>query len=204
MPSVIALMALTVAATLLPSVPLLHWLGGLSPSLYALFIVGFVAASAAASGARFEPRPWRRFLLAMFGLGAVSIVVCRSRYTPLSSLNDFLLGPLFALLITQMVAGRLGGLRRALAGKLTVWLGDCSYSIYLIHAVVIEIVWRVAVAPVTTSPVLRLLMELVLGVGVSIVVGRTFYLLVERQFLHGSRRQTRLRSSRRRPQEVPA
>jgi peptidoglycan/LPS O-acetylase OafA/YrhL len=74
-------------------------------------------------------------------------------------------------------------LRRLLSSRPAVWLGDCSYSIYLIHAVVIEIVWRVAVAPVTHSPLLRLLLELVLGVGASVLVGRCFYYVFERPFL---------------------
>jgi peptidoglycan/LPS O-acetylase OafA/YrhL len=223
MPSVVALMALTVLATLLPSVPVLRWLGGLSPSLYALFIVGFAAAAAAAAGVEFVPRRWHAFLAAMFVLGCASILVCRSRYAPLSPLNDFLIGPVVALLITQLVRGRLAGVRRALGARFTVWLGDCSYSIYLIHAIVIEAVWRVAVRPVTTNPSLRLVLELVLGLTASILVGRAFYHAFERPFLRVNRRPAKpvaaqpqpaeahpadeermRRTGRQRPQRVPA
>jgi peptidoglycan/LPS O-acetylase OafA/YrhL len=107
---------------------------------------------------------------------------------PLSPLNDFLIGPGAAFLITQMVSGRYPGVRRLLSSRPAVWLGDCSYSIYLIHAVVIEIVWRVAVAPVTSSPLLRLVLELVLGVGASVLVARCFYYAFERPFLRPAQR----------------
>jgi peptidoglycan/LPS O-acetylase OafA/YrhL len=189
-PAVAALMVLTGLAIGFPGNSVLHWLGGLSPSLYALFIIGFIAAGAAVAHAPFDDRSWRRFLIAMGAFGCVLIVLCRTHYVALSPLNDFLIGPVAAFLITQLVRGRYAGLQRVLSSRPVVWLGDCSYSIYLIHAVVIEIVWRVAVAPVTSAPLLRLVLELVLGVGASIVVARAFYHAFERPFLRSAPRRS--------------
>ena len=53
---------------------------------------------------------------------------------------------------------------------------------------VIEIVWKVAVAPVTSSPLLRLMLELVLGVGATVLVARCFYYAFERPFLRPTQR----------------
>jgi peptidoglycan/LPS O-acetylase OafA/YrhL len=187
-PVVAALMVLSALAIGFPGNALLHFLGGLTPSLYALFIIGIIAAGAGVADTPFNDRSWRRFLIVMGALGCVLIVLCRIHYVPLSPLNDFLIGPGAAFLITQMVSGRYPGVRRLLSSRPAVWLGDCSYSIYLIHAVVIEIVWRVAVAPVTSSPLLRLVLELVLGVGASVLVARCFYYAFERPFLRPAQR----------------
>ena len=85
--------------------------------------------------------------------------------------------------ITQRAAARLPTLQRVLASLPIVWLGDCSYSIYLVHAVVIEIVWRAGVAAVTTDPLLRLVLELTFVVIGSVLVARAFFVACERPFL---------------------
>jgi peptidoglycan/LPS O-acetylase OafA/YrhL len=198
MPAAAGFMLLTAASIAFPGVRVLHFLGGMSPSLYALFIVGFIAASAAVAHAPFDSVQWRRFLVGMFGLGCVLIIACRAHWVALSPLNDFLIGPVVAFVITQLVTGHYAGLERILSSAPLVWLGDCSYSLYLIHAVVIEIVWRVAVVPVTGNVLLRLVLELVLGVAASIVVARTFYLAFERPFLRASSKR-RVSASRRSP-----
>jgi peptidoglycan/LPS O-acetylase OafA/YrhL len=112
-PVVAALMVITALAIGLPHAKLLHFLGGLSPSLYALFIIGFIAAGAAVANAPFNEWFWRRFLIAMGAFGCVLIVLCRAHYAALSPLNDFLIGPVAAFLITQMVKGGPPGLAPA-------------------------------------------------------------------------------------------
>jgi peptidoglycan/LPS O-acetylase OafA/YrhL len=64
-----------------------------------------------------------------------------------------------------------------------VWLGQASYSLYLIHAFVLEMVWRWLVTPLGAGVPASLLLELVLGATASVVVARGFYFLVERPFL---------------------
>ena len=162
-PAVIVCMLITAVAVGDPHNPFLHWLGGLSPSLYALFIIGFWAAGSAVVGVPFSSGRWRWSMIGMMGLGVMLIVVLRRHFVPLSPLMDFIIGPAAALLITGLVVGRYGKVQRMLSHRRVVWLGDCSYSIYLIHAVVIEIVWRVVVVPITTDVLARLVLELFFG-----------------------------------------
>ena len=187
-PAVIVCMLITAVAVGDPHNPFLHWLGGLSPSLYALFIIGFWAAGSAVVGVPFSSGRWRWSMIGMMGLGVMLIVVLRRHFVPLSPLMDFIIGPAAALLITGLVVGRYGKVQRMLSHRRVVWLGDCSYSIYLIHAVVIEIVWRVVVVPITTDVLARLVLELFFGVVASVATARLFYIAIERRFLRpGSR-----------------
>ncbi|HWF56445.1 MAG TPA: acyltransferase [Solirubrobacteraceae bacterium] len=196
------LVALTGIVAALPSVAVAHWIYGLSPSLYALFVIGFAASESAAggrAGVQFDARRWHRAVLGLGGLGALVILADHAHWIPLSPLNDLVLGPLFAFTITQLVRGRWQPLQRLLSSRGAVWLGDSSYSLYLSHAVVIEIVWRVAVAPVTRLTALRLVLELLLGTAASVLVARVFYACVERPFLRG---RTLLAGPNRAPQGV--
>jgi peptidoglycan/LPS O-acetylase OafA/YrhL len=190
---IFGLIALTALAVGFPGVPVLHWIAGLTPSLYALFIIGFLAGRPAVSGIPFSERKWHRLLIAIFVAGLIVCVLDHRHWIALSQLNDFIVGPIAAFLLTSLTLGRLLPLARVLTSKIAVWLGDCSYSLYLIHAVVIEAVWRVLVAPVTTSPALRLILELIFGLAASIAVARVFYVLVERPFLYARERPIRAR-----------
>ena len=67
-----------------------------------------------------------------------------------------------------------------------VWLGSSSYSLYLIHAFVIEMVWRWAVRPLGRPPLQALALEVVLGLSASVAVARVFYRVIERPFLRPS------------------
>ncbi|GMA86773.1 hypothetical protein GCM10025868_20230 [Angustibacter aerolatus] len=63
-----------------------------------------------------------------------------------------------------------------------MWLGTRSYSLYLVHAVVIEIVWRVAIRPFGLAEPLPLVLEVVLGLAAAVGVAAAFHALVERRF----------------------
>jgi peptidoglycan/LPS O-acetylase OafA/YrhL/O-antigen/teichoic acid export membrane protein/glycosyltransferase involved in cell wall biosynthesis len=178
--AIFTLIALTTAAVADPGNPVLHWVAGMTPSLYVLFIIGFLAGRTAVDGVPFSDRRWNRLLASIALAGLVAIVVCRREWVPLNQLSDFVVGPVAAFVIVRLTQGRLRGLVRVFNSRIAVWLGDCSYSLYLIHAVVIEGVWRVAVVPVTTNPGLRLVLELVIAVPASVAVARVFYLVVER------------------------
>jgi peptidoglycan/LPS O-acetylase OafA/YrhL/O-antigen/teichoic acid export membrane protein len=180
---VAGLMLLTAVTLEGSKVALLGWIGGLYPSLYCLFLLGFLGAASAVRGAPFISWVWRRLLLAVMLGGIVLIVVCRAKYTALGPLTDFIVGPIVAFAITQLVAGRMLSLQRQLTRRLVVWVGDCSYSLYLTHAVVIEVVWRAAVTHLSDDVLTRLVLELVLGVPLAVLVARLFYLACERPFM---------------------
>lgn len=60
--------------------------------------------------------------------------------------------------------------------------GAFSYSLYLVHMPLLQVVWLTAVAPLGLTGVSALLVMLTLGTVVSIAAAYGFYLLVERRF----------------------
>jgi peptidoglycan/LPS O-acetylase OafA/YrhL len=110
-------------------------------------------------------------------------IATRSRFDALGPLNDLWLGPFFALLLSRIATGDLRILGRFFSSRPMVWLGASSYSLYLIHAFVLEMVWRWIVRPLHQPPLEALALELGLGVVASVAAARVFYLLVERRFL---------------------
>jgi peptidoglycan/LPS O-acetylase OafA/YrhL/O-antigen/teichoic acid export membrane protein len=177
------LMLLTAVTLEGSKIALLGWIGGLYPSLYCLFLLGFLAAASAVRGAPFISGVWQRLLLAVILGGIVLIGVCRNKYTPLGPLTDFIVGPIVAFAITELAAGRLRLLQRQVTRRLVVWVGDCSYSLYLTHAVVIELIWRAVVTQLTGDVLARLILELLFAVPAAVLVARLFYLGFERPFV---------------------
>jgi peptidoglycan/LPS O-acetylase OafA/YrhL len=74
------------------------------------------------------------------------------------------------------------------------WLGSRSYSTYLVHALVIEILWRFAVEPLhLTGQAAHLGILIPLSVALSLVVGDVVFRAVE---LPSSRRAAAVGASR--------
>jgi peptidoglycan/LPS O-acetylase OafA/YrhL len=166
-----------------PGVHVLHKLAGLSPSLYALFVLGVAGARFAVPGCRPDRRRWELFLVALLVAAVAIEIACRSRFDPLGPLNDLWLGPLAALVVCRIADGDLRRLGRFLASRPMVWLGSSSYSLYLIHPFLLEMVWRWAVRPLGLPQLQALAVELVVGVSVSIAASRAFYRFIEQPFL---------------------
>jgi peptidoglycan/LPS O-acetylase OafA/YrhL len=181
---VVAAMLLSAAITYFPTAPLASRIAGLYPSLFALFVVGFMTSEAVAKRAVLADRSWYRYLFLLGGLAVLLSVGALRRWTPVSPINFLWLGVLYALAIGQIIRGRWRNIEKALSAPPAVWLGDSSYSLYLTHACVIEVVWRWLVVPSTDVTWVRLILELTFGLFASIAASRLFYRLVERPFLH--------------------
>jgi peptidoglycan/LPS O-acetylase OafA/YrhL len=86
----------------------------------------------------------------------------------------------FLCLVVVGCAGATGWVARALSGRIVVWGGQVSYSIYLTHYVVtfayVEIVRRNDLA---TAPIAVRLLGLALAIAVVVALGAAFYHLVE-------------------------
>jgi peptidoglycan/LPS O-acetylase OafA/YrhL len=184
LPVVVALYALAGAVVALPRAPLSGLISGMYPSLYGLFVLGVVASGFLARAPADDRgrRAWERVLLWLSAVGIVVEALCRAHFNVLGPLNDLWLGPLLALLVTRIGAGALPGLAGWLSRPRAIWLGQCSYSMYLIHPVVLEAVWRLAVRPLPVPLLTKLAAELAIGTTASIAAARAFYLLIERHF----------------------
>ena len=180
---------ITAYSELATSSPSTRWLQNLHPSLYALFVVGLVAARAAATTE--EPvavRRRERGLLIASGVGLVAAAASYRHFDPVGSINDLWFGPAAALAIGRLSTGSWPSARRLLERRPLVLLGACSYSLYLIHSAIIESVWRVAVKPLGLQGFPALAAEIVLGLAASVAAAAVFYWLVERRFLSSGAR----------------
>lgn len=98
--------------------------------------------------------------------------------------TDLLIG-LFALcLIVGTFQANTGALRRFFDWKPLVALGGFSYSLYLVHAPLLQIVWQVALRPLNLGRVPTFWLLLIFGTLASIGGSYLFYLACERPFLN--------------------
>jgi peptidoglycan/LPS O-acetylase OafA/YrhL len=95
--------------------------------------------------------------------------------------TDALVGPVFvAWLFHRDVSGKTTRVVTLLGHRSMVWLGERSYSIYLIHALILECAWRFGVRPLSLgSPGLELVVLIVAGTPLSLIGGAALYHLVE-------------------------
>ena len=105
----------------------------------------------------------------------------------------------FLCLIVVGCAGATGWVARALSGRVIVWGGRISYSIYLTHYVValayVEVVRR---NDITTAAVALRVLALVMALAVVVALGAAFYHLVEepaRRAISRSRRPATVTST---------
>lgn len=77
--------------------------------------------------------------------------------------------------------------RRFLSWRPLVFVGGFSYSIYLIHAPLLQIVWQYLLSPFRSNDGLNLFMLLVPGTALIVAISYLFYLACERPFLNARR-----------------
>lgn len=161
-------------------------LQALYPSLYAMFLLGLVAAKFAVlegDAARAAMRRWRGEIVAAGLIGMVVVAVCLPAFSFSAPTNDFLIGPVATVVVVLLARGGLPRLAAVLRARPTAWLGHSSYSLYLIHPVVLEITWRWLVRPLDANEPVRLALTMIAGTVLSIAVSRVFYRAVERPFM---------------------
>jgi peptidoglycan/LPS O-acetylase OafA/YrhL len=80
-------------------------------------------------------------------------------------------------------------LRTALSVKPLVWIGGFSYSLYLIHAPVVQIIWQYAINPLHLGQSEGYLLQVLTGIPLTIVLAFGFSLMFERPLMtaHGFR-----------------
>jgi peptidoglycan/LPS O-acetylase OafA/YrhL len=103
--------------------------------------------------------PYRFFAVDFFvGLGAIAVLIisARSPYNPM---------------------------RRVLSWRPLVFLGTISYSLYLIHAPLLQVVWQAAVSGFFQSQLSRFVVLCVLGVPFIVACSWVFYRTCEKPFM---------------------
>ena len=150
----VTLVAAVLAHAAAQTVPHLARLDQLLPQFLGLFVLGVVAARATVS----PPTPLVRRLL-MLGAAALAgtFVALAATVGPTWVTGhffgiDLLVGGAAAGLLALMAAGAARPARQVFGSRPLLFLGLFSYSIYLVHAPLLETVWLYAVQPLKLAP----------------------------------------------------
>ena len=172
----------TVGHLLAARVALFQRINNLTPQLLILFVLGMAAASPSVQS-RFAGRSlalsaglWTVLIATIAALGPVTTV---ARYFWIDIAAGFVVGVTFIQLTQRPRALP----ARALSTRPLVEVGHLSYSLYLIHAPVLGIVYDYVVRPSTRTAEAAFLLSLVLAVPACMLSAYCFYRLFERPFL---------------------
>jgi peptidoglycan/LPS O-acetylase OafA/YrhL len=146
-------LAITAILTTLVSLLLLKLPINLTAHYAALFVFGMLSAELAYSDAAGLIRLRRLVNPLVVGLFAAAWVVGLSGINIWNNLllpvehMDYIFGLWVACVLCALAQDRLAWLNRALSWRPLVFIGSFSYSIYLIHAPLLQVVWEYVVMP---------------------------------------------------------
>ena len=168
--------------------------GGISPQYLGLFVLGLLGADVAYGG----EAPWlRRSPAALMALGvstglmiAVSAVPILHGHLLPPSFCDFFVGVWAVCLLVAASNTQIAWLNRLLSWRPLVFVGTFAYSIYLIHAPLIQVLWQYVLFPLRPHPLLMFGGLCLIGLPLIVGCSYLFFLLCERPFLNKRRRET--------------
>ena len=153
-------------------------------NLLGCFALGIAARELAVRADRF---PWRCVLAGLAVL--IGLIVWQRGTQRAAEGTNTVLEPLVGLLVAVLliVLSQPGEsrLRSVLDGRLLVFVGTISYSIYLLHAPLLQLIWQYGMEP-TGLPLhdgRALAVLLAAGLPAAVGVGYAFFMLVERHCL---------------------
>jgi peptidoglycan/LPS O-acetylase OafA/YrhL len=98
----------------------------------------------------------------------------------------------FCALVAAAAPGR-GFLREALSVKPLVFVGTFSYSLYLIHAPLLQVLWQYVCEPLGMSPEQRFVLLMTLGLALILGASYLFFLMFEAPFMVSSKARAEAR-----------
>lgn len=161
---------------------------GLTLHFVGLFALGMGAAWLAAS----ERSPWINFrnqipwslLMVVFGLCAAALSISGD----IDALAPFIELPigLFAasLLVAASRPKRSGRVRKILGARPLAFVGMFSFSVYLIHAPLLQAEWQYGLRPFHPGSTLSVVLLISIGVPLMLAAAYLFFHLFERRFMH--------------------
>jgi GT2 family glycosyltransferase/peptidoglycan/LPS O-acetylase OafA/YrhL len=178
--------------SLVPDVGPFH-LAGTMPWFLALFSIGMLAAAVLETDLEHMQRlrEWKHWpaaaLAAALGVVGVCAVAGRGVVFAHLPLMDLAVGTTAAFVILACRHGD-SRLARMLAWRPLVFLGGFSYSLYLIHAPLLQLVWQYELAPLELRTSTTFLLLAFVGVPVILGASYVFFLAFERPFLSKAHR----------------
>lgn len=169
---------------------------GAAPQYLALFAIGLLGADVAFGKSPpliFLRQP--KFVLTLLAASTVIVaVLMRARIwhgdvMPVQYADVFV-GIWAATVMIAAANTEIGWLNKALSWRPLVAVGTFAYSIYLIHAPLIQVIWQYLLFPLQPHPLFRLMTLFVVGTPLIVGISYLFFLVGERPFLNTHKRET--------------
>jgi peptidoglycan/LPS O-acetylase OafA/YrhL len=156
----------------------------LTPQFLALFAFGVAAAHVTVARGRIARLPWTKIGVALVALSVFVLLwwgpeLVEARYFWV----DMLAGTAAASLFAGWSQRPQGRTARFFGSSIPRWLGQSSYSLYLVHLPILGIVYWGLVVHLTESNDLRFVLLLALGVPAAVAGSRLFWWWFERPFV---------------------
>jgi peptidoglycan/LPS O-acetylase OafA/YrhL len=176
------LFALTwISPALIPFASFFHYV-----ALFSLGMFGaWVSFSAARQAGIYRDRwPWQVGLIFFAALTLITTALADPRTDAKKYLLlDIPMGLFIMALLVTTARKSMGSLARFLSAKALVFIGAFSYSLYLIHAPLIQLIWQYGLRPLHLGEFLTFVVLLGAGVPVISGISYVFFLFAERPFL---------------------
>ncbi|MFJ2028464.1 acyltransferase family protein [Streptosporangium sp. NPDC087985] len=180
----VAVTAVVAAVGLLaPIVPLVDTLMRLTPQFAVLFAVGVIAAGVVGAEERARRLPWH-WMAPLAAVPVFAVIAVRGSVWTVGHYFwiDMALGPAIGLLLAAVATGRPAALVRLLDLRPIRSLGSFSYTLYLIHAPIVVVMFQMVVAPHLPAGLPSFLAVLALAVPVGLLAARSFAAVFELPF----------------------
>lgn len=155
-----------------------------APQYFGLFGMGMFAASIHVKQTPLWTRLRDRYLwegICLLGIGVIAVYDVSWQLYKL----DLVVGLTTAgVLLAATRPARVNPIRAALTWRPLVWVGGFAYSIYLIHAPLIQLLWQYGLRPLRLSAVTTYLALLLVGVPLIVAASWLFWWWGERPFLN--------------------
>jgi peptidoglycan/LPS O-acetylase OafA/YrhL len=168
----------------------LFLLHGTAYNNYPIHFVGMFAIGTAAALITFSRNlKWQNFcqspVVTWIGIASVLFVIVASWSHYLRGLYyiDLFVSLATVTALVKISLGRWRLLKAALAWRPLAFVGTFAYSLYLIHAPLIQCVWQYIVHPLGLSKNIEFFLLIAVGIPIILVCAYLFYLACERPFL---------------------
>jgi peptidoglycan/LPS O-acetylase OafA/YrhL len=171
---------------------------GLTAHFVGLFALGMAAAWLASSdreawAAKRQRLPWTALALSCGGAALVLTIAAGGLVDALAPFIELPIG--LGVMCLLVATARAGRLRRALALRPLVFVGTFSYSLYLIHAPLLQAEWQYALRPLDLGAPFTLALLGLVGLPLTVGAAYAFFLVCERPFMSARQRRAAGRGS---------
>ena len=170
----------------------------LTPQFLALFAFGVAGAHVLRASGSWARLDWLGLGLCLLGVMVALLTLLDSEVIEAQFFwIDLLAGAAAAMIFAGLALRPEGRATRALGSRVPRWLGQSSYSLYLIHLPVLGLVYWGAVVRMSGTADERFVVLLLLGLPAAVAASRAFWWCFERPFVE-NRSWTELRGAWRR------